>query len=106
MVNGSLLLPPRSQTARLPALPARMGAPWANPAGAPDRRHRPRPPRVGRVSATCLSAIGHGFASVMTVGPLETDGKPPADHDYNLATTAKAAAFAHALGVSVEGELG
>ena len=60
----------------------------------------------GNNEATCLSAIQHGFTSVMMDGSLEADGKTPADYDYNLAITAKVAEFAHAVGVSVEGELG
>jgi len=60
----------------------------------------------GNNEATCLSAIQHGFTSVMMDGSLEADGKTPADYDYNLAITAKVAEFAHSVGVSVEGELG
>jgi fructose-bisphosphate aldolase class II len=60
----------------------------------------------GNNEATCLSAIQHGFTSVMMDGSLEADGKTPADYDYNLAITGKVAEFAHAVGVSVEGELG
>ena len=56
--------------------------------------------------ATCLSAIQNGFTSVMMDGSLEEDGKTPADYDYNVAVTAKVAELAHAVGVSVEGELG
>jgi fructose-bisphosphate aldolase class II len=56
--------------------------------------------------ATCLSAIQHGFTSVMMDGSLEEDGKTPADYEYNVAVTAKVAELAHAVGVSVEGELG
>jgi len=56
--------------------------------------------------ATCLSAIQHGFTSVMMDGSLEADGKTPASYDYNVAVTAKVAELSHAVGVSVEGELG
>src|SRR3954452_3712918 len=56
--------------------------------------------------ATCLSAIQHGFTSVMMDGSLREDGKTPADYDYNVAVTAKVAEMAHGVGVSVEGELG
>ncbi|MBK1661757.1 class II fructose-bisphosphate aldolase [Paracraurococcus ruber] len=56
--------------------------------------------------ATCLSAIQHGFTSVMMDGSLREDGKTPADYDYNVAVTAKVTELAHAVGVSVEGELG
>jgi fructose-bisphosphate aldolase class II len=60
----------------------------------------------GNDEATCLSAIQHGFTSVMMDGSLETDGKTPASYDYNVAITARVSGLAHALGVSVEGELG
>ncbi len=60
----------------------------------------------GNNEATCLSAIQHGFTSVMMDGSLEADGKTPADYDYNVRITAKVADFAHSVGVSVEGELG
>ncbi len=56
--------------------------------------------------ATCVSAIQHGFTSVMMDGSLEADGKTPASYDYNVAVTAKVVEIAHAVGVSVEGELG
>lgn len=55
---------------------------------------------------TCLSAIQYGFTSVMMDGSLEEDGKTPASYDYNVAVTAKVTEMAHAVGVSVEGELG
>lgn len=60
----------------------------------------------GDVPATCLSAIQMGFTSVMMDGSLEADGKTPASYDYNQDVTAKVAEMAHAVGVSVEGELG
>ena len=60
----------------------------------------------GDKPATCLSAIQHGFTSVMMDGSLREDGKTPADYDYNVAVTAKVAELAHSVGVSVEGELG
>ncbi|MDO9710545.1 class II fructose-bisphosphate aldolase [Paracraurococcus lichenis] len=60
----------------------------------------------GDRTATCLSAIQHGFTSVMMDGSLREDGKTPADYDYNVAVTAKVAELAHSVGVSVEGELG
>jgi fructose-bisphosphate aldolase, class II len=55
---------------------------------------------------TCVSAIQHGFTSVMMDGSLEADGKTPASYDYNVAVTARVVEIAHAVGVSVEGELG
>jgi hypothetical protein len=60
----------------------------------------------GDNEATCLSAIQHGFTSVMMDGSLGADGKTPADHDYNLSIAGKVAVFAHAVGASVEGKLG
>ncbi|WP_186387435.1 MULTISPECIES: class II fructose-bisphosphate aldolase [unclassified Stappia] len=60
----------------------------------------------GNDEATCLSAIRHGFTSVMMDGSLMADAKTPASYDYNLAITARVAAMAHAVGASVEGELG
>nr|WP_294520437.1 class II fructose-bisphosphate aldolase [uncultured Rhodopila sp.] len=60
----------------------------------------------GDKPATCLSAIQSGFTSVMMDGSLEADGKTPSSYEYNVATTAKVAEFSHAIGVSVEGELG
>jgi fructose-bisphosphate aldolase class II len=60
----------------------------------------------GNSEATCLSAIQHGFTSVMMDGSLEADGKTPASYDYNVAITRRVADLAHAVGASVEGELG
>lgn len=60
----------------------------------------------GNNEATCLSAIRHGFTSVMMDGSLEADGKTPADYDYNVNITARVSEMAHMVGASVEGELG
>ena len=60
----------------------------------------------GNNDATCLSAIRHGFTSVMMDGSLEEDMKTPATYDYNVAITARVTRAAHAVGASVEGELG
>ncbi len=60
----------------------------------------------GNSPATCLSAMQYGYQSVMMDGSLKEDAKTPADYEYNVAVTAKVCEFAHALGVSVEGELG
>jgi fructose-bisphosphate aldolase class II len=60
----------------------------------------------GNDEATCLTAIRHGFTSLMMDGSLEADMKTPALYDYNVAITAKVAEAAHAVGASVEGELG
>jgi fructose-bisphosphate aldolase class II len=60
----------------------------------------------GNNEQTCLSAIRHGFTSVMMDGSLEADMKTPADWDYNVAITERVARMAHYVGASVEGELG
>jgi fructose-bisphosphate aldolase class II len=60
----------------------------------------------GQSPAVCESAIKLGFSSVMMDGSLREDGKSVADYDYNWQVTKKVVDQAHALGVSVEGELG
>lgn len=60
----------------------------------------------GNDEATCLSAIQHGYTSVMMDGSLEADAKTPARYDDNVAITARVTEMAHRVGVSVEGELG
>ena len=54
----------------------------------------------------CAASIRSGFTSVMMDGSLLEDAKTPAPLEYNVAVTAKVAEMAHAVGVSVEGELG
>jgi len=60
----------------------------------------------GNEPATCYSAIKNGFTSVMMDGSLEADAKTPASYEYNVEVTRQVVEVAHALGVSVEGELG
>ncbi len=60
----------------------------------------------GNTVATCLSAIQNGFTRVMMDGSLREDAKTPASYDYNVEITDRVARLAHAVGVSVEGELG
>lgn len=60
----------------------------------------------GSSPAVCQASIRSGFSSVMMDGSLKEDMKTPASYDYNVAITAKVAEMAHAVGVSVEGELG
>jgi len=60
----------------------------------------------GNNEATCLSAIRHGFTSVMMDGSLEEDMKTPASYEYNVDITRRVTQAAHAVGASVEGELG
>ena len=54
----------------------------------------------------CLRSIQSGFSSVMMDGSLEADAKTPASYEYNVGVTREVVDFAHAGGVSVEGELG
>src|SRR5512133_2324051 len=60
----------------------------------------------GQSPDVCAGAIKLGFSSVMMDGSLREDGKTIADYDYNVQVTRKVVEMAHALGVSVEGELG
>lgn len=60
----------------------------------------------GNNEATCLTAIQHGFTSVMMDGSLEADAKTPASYQYNVEITSRVVEAAHAVGASVEGELG
>ncbi|WP_310490312.1 class II fructose-bisphosphate aldolase, partial [Chamaesiphon sp. VAR_69_metabat_338] len=60
----------------------------------------------GNSAATCYSAMKQGFTSVMMDGSLEADAKTPASFEYNVDITRKVVEVAHAIGVSVEGELG
>jgi fructose-bisphosphate aldolase class II len=54
----------------------------------------------------CQQSIQMGFSSVMMDGSLLADQKTPADYDYNVEVTRRTTTFAHACGVTVEGELG
>ena len=60
----------------------------------------------GQSPAICQGAIDLGFSSVMMDGSLQEDGKTVASYDYNVAVTRKVVDMAHAVGVTVEGELG
>jgi len=60
----------------------------------------------GSSPAVCQASIRSGFSSVMMDGSLLEDMKTPAPYDYNVAVTARVVEMAHAVGVSVEGELG
>ena len=60
----------------------------------------------GASPTVCQRSIRSGFTSVMMDGSLEEDMKTPASYAYNVETTHKVAEMAHAVGVSVEGELG
>ena len=60
----------------------------------------------GASPAVCQTAIRSGFSSVMMDGSLLADGKTPSSYAYNIEVTKRVVEFAHAVGVSVEGELG
>jgi fructose-bisphosphate aldolase class II len=60
----------------------------------------------GASPAICQGSIRSGFTSVMMDGSLREDMKTPSSYDYNIAVTARVVEMAHAVGVSVEGELG
>ena len=60
----------------------------------------------GNSPATCIAAIELGFTSVMMDGSLLEDAKTPADLEYNVRVTREVVEYAHARGVTVEGELG
>ena len=60
----------------------------------------------GQSPEVCRGAIDLGFSSVMMDGSLQADGKTIASYDYNVEVTRKVVDMAHALGVTVEGELG
>jgi fructose-bisphosphate aldolase class II len=60
----------------------------------------------GATPAVCQQSIRSGFSSVMMDGSLRADGKTPASYEYNVEVTRKVCEMAHAVGVSVEGELG
>lgn len=59
----------------------------------------------GASPAVCQRSIRSGFSSVMMDGSLKEDMKTPADYDYNVRVTQQVVGLAHAVGVSVEGEL-
>jgi fructose-bisphosphate aldolase, class II len=60
----------------------------------------------GASPVVCVQAIRSGFTSVMMDGSLKEDAKTPAAYDYNVDVTRRVCEIAHAVGVSVEGELG
>lgn len=60
----------------------------------------------GSSPAVCQASIRSGFTSVMMDGSLREDMKTPADYNYNVDVTRRVCEMAHAVGVSVEGELG
>jgi len=60
----------------------------------------------GQSPAVCIQAMRSGFSSVMMDGSLLEDAKTPSSYQYNVEVTRKVVEIAHAIGVSVEGELG
>ncbi len=60
----------------------------------------------GQSPEVCQGAMNLGFSSVMMDGSLMADGKTIASYDYNVEVTQAVVKMAHALGVTVEGELG
>jgi fructose-bisphosphate aldolase class II len=60
----------------------------------------------GASPAVCTQSIRSGFTSVMMDGSLREDAKTPASYEYNVDVTRRVCDMAHAIGVSVEGELG
>ena len=60
----------------------------------------------GASAAVCQTALRSGFSSVMMDGSLMDDAKTPSTFDYNVRVTRQVVEAAHAVGVSVEGELG
>ena len=60
----------------------------------------------GQSAAVCVQAMRLGFSSVMMDGSLLEDGKTIADYEYNVDVTRRVVDIAHAIGVTVEGELG
>ena len=60
----------------------------------------------GASPAVCVQAIRSGFTSVMMDGSLQEDAKTPASYAYNVEVTRRVCEIAHAVGASVEGELG
>ncbi|HJV85314.1 MAG TPA: class II fructose-bisphosphate aldolase [Noviherbaspirillum sp.] len=60
----------------------------------------------GASPAVCQRSIRSGFSSVMMDGSLMEDMKTPSSFQYNVDVTRRVVEMAHAVGVSVEGELG
>jgi fructose-bisphosphate aldolase class II len=60
----------------------------------------------GASPSVCQKSIRSGFTSVMMDGSLMEDMKTPSSYEYNVDVTRRVVDMAHAVGVSVEGELG
>ena len=60
----------------------------------------------GASPSICIQSMRSGFSSVMMDGSLQEDAKTPASFEYNARVSRHVVDIAHAIGVSVEGELG
>ena len=60
----------------------------------------------GTTPEVCRGALNLGCGSVMMDGSLMSDGKTPSSFEYNVDVTKQVVAMAHAIGATVEGELG
>jgi fructose-bisphosphate aldolase, class II len=60
----------------------------------------------GQSPSVCMGAIRSGFSSVMMDGSLMPDGKSVASYEYNIEVSREVVKFSHAIGVTVEAELG
>ncbi|MFA7268448.1 MAG: class II fructose-bisphosphate aldolase [Sterolibacterium sp.] len=60
----------------------------------------------GASPSVCIQSMRSGFSSVMMDGSLLEDAKTPSSFEYNIKVSKHVADIAHAIGVSVEGELG
>jgi len=60
----------------------------------------------GASPSICIQSMRSGFSSVMMDGSLKEDAKTPSSFEYNVQVSKHVADIAHAIGVSVEGELG
>ncbi|MCX7169709.1 MAG: fructose-bisphosphate aldolase class II [Proteobacteria bacterium] len=60
----------------------------------------------GASPSICIQSMRSGFSSVMMDGSLQEDAKTPSSFEYNAKVSKHVVDIAHAIGVSVEGELG
>jgi len=60
----------------------------------------------GASPSVCIQSMRSGFSSVMMDGSLQEDAKTPSSFEYNVKVSKHVVDIAHAIGVSVEGELG
>jgi len=60
----------------------------------------------GASPSICIQSMRSGFSSVMMDGSLQEDAKTPSSFEYNVKVSKHVVDIAHAIGVSVEGELG